>query len=818
MSSYIPPGSRPEPDRPMARVAQANAPPVLDDEDTIPLYLLTQPRWLLWRTETKIDRETGETRTTKVPISFHTGSPADVTKPTSWTDYAKVEAALARTPDAWDGPGFALGNIEPIGEVVIGLDLDACLDEEGTPATWALPFLQAMSSYAEVSPSGTGIKVVARIRLSDFPEARRLLEVPEGGKDQARTRIFGERVNGQHAPGAQLFLGARYFAITGKWWPTSPTDVALLMLVQIAELAALFGPKPLVAKRANSSHEANDDDTEPDEAAIRDKLAEAFLSNLRLKARWEGDTEGLNDTTRSGCDMSVLAMLVTAGFTKGETRAALCLFEHGKTASEPARYFEQMWARTGAAPRAEPEPPPEWEEQHPPPDELAASVQLKLITEQSVMRAFVTKHRNELRFNHSSGGWLVWSEHFWKPDERRLAFSWSLDLCRRLAAAEGKAGRRVAEKVRFSAAVETGARAMPVVATAQGDWNADPWLLGTPGGVVDLRTGDLRPGERADMITRVTACTPAETPDCPLWLGFLDYAMRGDDQRIRFLQRYFGYCLTGITREEVFLFLFGLAGAGKGTLVETIAGIMGDYAGSTPMEVFTAQSWRPSEYYRAGIAGKRLIVANEPERGAFWAEAFVKEMTGGDTLSGRHPAGRPFDFKPTHKPLLHGNHMPRLRGRSTGMERRLRILPFDRKADPPDPTLKTRLREEWPAILRWCIQGALAWQKIGLQPPEAILAANASYFEAQDVFGRWIDECCTLDKNLQLEPARLRASFNNWAKANGEEELGGSAFAEAVDQFEDATLRRFSSNGKRWVKGIGLKPAQRWGDGPSDAQ
>ena len=241
------------------------------------------------------------------------------------------------------------------------------------------------------------------------------------------------------------------------------------------------------------------------------------------------------------------------------------------------------------------------------------------------------------------------------------------------------AGRRVAEKVRFSAAIETGARAMREVATAQEDWDADPWLLGTPGGAVDLRTCELRAGRQLDMITKTTACTPATSPDCPLWLEFLDYAMRGDEQRIRFIQRFFGYCLTGITREEVFLFLFGVAGAGKGTLVETITSIMGDYAGAAPMEVFTGQGFRPTEYYRADMAGKRLITAAEPERGSFWAEAFVEEMTGGDTLSGRHPAGRPFTFKPTHKPLLHGDHMPRLRGRSTGMERRLRILPFDRR-------------------------------------------------------------------------------------------------------------------------------------------
>ena len=209
----------------------------------VPGYLTAQPRWLLWRTKSTIDRKTGELRTTKIPISYHTGKPADVTTPQSWADHAAVEAALARAPGAWDGPGFALGVIEPISEVVIGLDLDTCLDDEGALAAWALPFLQAMPSYSEVSPSGTGIKVIARIRLADLPAARRLLDIPEGEKEQARTRTFGPRVNGQHAPGAQLFLMRRFFTITGRHWPLAVEDVVLLDVEQIAELAALFGPK-----------------------------------------------------------------------------------------------------------------------------------------------------------------------------------------------------------------------------------------------------------------------------------------------------------------------------------------------------------------------------------------------------------------------------------------------------------------------------------------------------------------------------------------------------------------------------------------------
>ena len=119
-----------------------------------------------------------------------------------------------------------------------------------------------------------------------------------------------------------------------------------------------------------------------------------------------------------------------------------------------------------------------------------------------------------LRFNHSNGGWLIWADHYWKPDERKLAFSWALNLCRELAKHDRRRATRprrasCIEKIRFSAPSRPGARAMPEVATAQTDWDADPMLLGTPGGVVDLTTGVLRDGLRADMISRTTASRPA---------------------------------------------------------------------------------------------------------------------------------------------------------------------------------------------------------------------------------------------------------------------------------------------------------------------
>jgi putative DNA primase/helicase len=469
----------------------------------------------------------------------------------------------------------------------------------------------------------------------------------------------------------------------------------------------------------------------------------------------------------------------------------------------------------GAGGPPEPPDPPDDDEQPPEEwDDIPAPILEPgtLITEQEAMRLFINIHHEQLRFNHSNGGWLIWRDNFWRPDERKLAFSWALDLCRELSKAvvarDPTRAQATIQKIRFSGAVEQGARAMPQVATTQTDWDADPMLLGTPGGIVDLKTGILRPGTHADMISRTTSVTPSIIPECPTWLAFLDYAMHGDDQLIRFIQRYFGYCLTGVVIEEVFLFMFGPGGAGKGTMVETIASIVGDYASTVPMEVFTGQSWSPTEYYRANMAGQRLIVANEPERGARWAEAFIKETTGGDMLSGRHPMGRPFRFKPSHKMAMQGNHMPKLRGKSTGMERRLRILPVTRKPVTPDIHLKAKLIAEGPGILRWLIEGCLAWQKIGLNPPDAVLTAGSKYFEAQDVFTRWIEERCDLHDGFATETGKLRADFNQWAKANGEDEMNGNDFAEAIDQHEPPFKRKKGHAGKRLVWGIGLKPPE----------
>lgn len=429
-------------------------------------------------------------------------------------------------------------------------------------------------------------------------------------------------------------------------------------------------------------------------------------------------------------------------------------------------------------------------------------------TEDGVARAFVAHHQSGLRYCHHSQHWFVWTGSHWRREESKLAFSWARDMCRRMAILVEEKDRPKISKASFAAAVERFAQADRTFAVTADAWDRDPMLLGTPGGTVDLRTGLLRPADPTDYITLQTAVAPAPpgTPH-PTWTAFLDAALNSDIELQAFLQRLVGYCLTGDVTEEVLAFLYGEGGTGKGTFLGTVVAALADYAVSVPIEVFTAGTRLNLEYYRAQMAGARLVTASETEAGATWAESQIKEMTGNEApLSGRHPYGKPFTLMPRFKIMLVGNHAPRLKARSKAMERRMRIAPFKHKPERPDHDLKAQLRHELSAILRWCIDGCLMWQRERLGTCPAVAAETGTYFEQQDHFGRWLAERCNLVPTMSEKPSKLLADFLAWAKESGEASVTSSEFRELIER--TASLRYAMIKGLQWVKGVGLKAAE----------
>lgn len=424
-------------------------------------------------------------------------------------------------------------------------------------------------------------------------------------------------------------------------------------------------------------------------------------------------------------------------------------------------------------------------------------------TEDAVARAFAEAYAGQFVFDHTARSWFIWKSGRWASDDRAYVFHAARVFCRAVRAKLTDPPSSLA-KIAFAAAVDRAARADPKMAVSHEIWDTDPWLLGTPGGVVDLRTGILKAAMPDLYIARHTTVVPAPpgTP-APLWQDFLNDATRKDEELQQFLRRLAGYMLTGDVTEEVLTFLYGPGGNGKGVFLGALTGILGEYAVSVPIEVFTAGSRINLEYYRAQMAGARVVTASETEAQATWAESQIKEMTGNETpLSARHPYGKPFTFRGQFKIALVGNYAPKLKGRSAAMERRLRVLPFTNTFQKPDVDLKEKLKAEYPAILRWMIDGCLIWQRDRLGTAKVITAATSAYFEQQDAFRRWLDERCILGPGLSLKPGLLLADFNAWAKASGEEPVSANAFAEMVDRTPG--LSRVKSDGVRLVKGIGL--------------
>jgi putative DNA primase/helicase len=438
------------------------------------------------------------------------------------------------------------------------------------------------------------------------------------------------------------------------------------------------------------------------------------------------------------------------------------------------------------------------------------------LTQDGVAWKFAARAGGRLAFDHTAQEWFVWESGRWTKDAKAGTFNLVRLFCYALRDADAKPPSDMG-KIAFIASVERAARTDPRIATSHEDWDRDRWLLGVPGGVVDLRTGELRSGDPRLFIRRQVAVAPAPfgTP-APLWFAFLREATRGDADLQGFLQRLAGYILTGDVSEEMLTFLYGSGGNGKGVFLGALMAILADYAVSVPIEVFVANTRLNLEYYRARMAGVRLVTASETEAGATWSESLIKELTGNEApLSARDPYGKPFTFLPHFKLCLVGNHAPRLKGRTPAMERRLRVVPFTHEPQKRDPDLKEKLRAEYPAILRWMIEGCIAWREKRLGSAPAIERATSSYFAQQDGFRRWLNECCDLGPDPSERPGKLFADFTAWSRDNGEPPVSSGEFREMIERTQG--LRYVTNKGTRYVRGIALKPQFKRNPSSSEA-
>jgi len=399
----------------------------------------------------------------------------------------------------------------------------------------------------------------------------------------------------------------------------------------------------------------------------------------------------------------------------------------------------------------------------------------------------------DARYVPAWSSWLFWREGRWEIDQKLHHMTKVRGFLQKKASGlvewavkqadglESKEAEKVVNWARSNAkalrqagnvnAVETLARSNADLVATVDQFDANLMLLGTPGGTVDLRTGELMPAQREHYLTKQVAVTPAAsgTP-APRWSAFMERIFNGDRELIDFMQRVAGYALTGSTAEHKLIFAYGTGSNGKSVFINTLFGIMADYARRAPAQTFLDSSTDRHPTDLAGLHGARLVVGSELPAGKAWNESVVKDLTGGDVITARKMRQDFFEYKPQFTLFIAGNHQPSFRGIDEAIRRRVVLVPFTQTipVQERDLGLEEKLKAEWPTILRWMIDGAVMWGSHGLSVPQTVQAASDEYLDFEDSLGNFINDHLILNSiGSKASTADIYERCIVWQRQNG---------------------------------------------------
>ena len=418
--------------------------------------------------------------------------------------------------------------------------------------------------------------------------------------------------------------------------------------------------------------------------------------------------------------------------------------------------------------------------------------------------------------------WCHWDGTRWNVDRTNSVTSLIADeMCRATHWMEAKALSQTAIKSlcakRNIANVRDLAGCFPKHARLPEEWDKNPWLLGTPDGTVDLKTGILRPPERGDFMTRQTAVSPKPGP-MPHWDKVLDRCTKGDAEMRKYYQRWAGYILTGSCQEEGFLFVHGAGNSGKSKFIDCLGGMLGKadeggYCATAKIEMLMESKHERHTEELACLAGARMVRTSEPDEGARWNEALLKLITGRDTVSARRLYEKQFTFTPEFKLLINGNFRPAFKNTGEEIRRRMHFVEFPESIPEAERIygLPELLEAEWPAILHWAIEGCLEWQRIGLQKPDSVKAATQDYLDNEDTMGQWLSDCCDIGPSLKFVVADAYKSYSDYVEKAGEGIVSKKRFSQRM---EARGYMRGKKGTARCLNGLDAKPAEpgAWAD------
>lgn len=431
------------------------------------------------------------------------------------------------------------------------------------------------------------------------------------------------------------------------------------------------------------------------------------------------------------------------------------------------------------------------------------------LTDDGNARLLVAEYAGTLRYVPDAGKWVTWegTRWQWHPDDGP-AIEAARDVIRRiptdnvqLAAWRLKSmrARAIADAVRL-------ARSAPPMRIPASQFDRHPWQLNTPGGIVDLRTGDIAAPTPALFHSKQTTVTPDANMRTPLWDQFLKTTFQSNAPLERYVQRLAGLTFIGEVLEHVLPFVHGPGGNGKTVFAEVLSTIAGDYATEAP-QGFLVAGREKHETELANLQGRRMVVGSEVNENTRFDEAKVKLLSGGDKITARFMRQDFFTFVPSHTFWLLGNSQPKVETGGESFWRRLRLVPFTHTVPQSEriENLQQRLvDEEGPGILHWIIRGAVEYAADGLHAPAEVLAATDSYRAEEDHLGRFIEDRCRVGggDNARVEMSDLRKAYDAWCREQHEDAVTTTAFGRQLKQrFDIGTAK---SNGRRFYTNVVL--------------
>ena len=729
------------------------------DYSRVPQELKELPNWGLFRKEW--DARKGKYN--KYPINAKTGELAKSNDPSTWTSFTHAVEKV----NQYGAAGLAFFIQPPY----MLIDLDHCFediqrvkgcDHENEVAD----FIDRTQSYTELSVSGEGIHIITK---GNFPGPKRrhnnVEMYPEERFVALTGNVFGKAVDQINTVSDDnlKYLYQTYLDKQGKVIPlsddiTGPTEPSTLTANQVIEkaLASAHGPKFKKFMDGDWQDMGYTSHSDADQGfanilafwCAKDKglMDEVFRQSKMYRPKWD---EKRGKGTYADLTLNE-AINKTPNVYQPKTSFHITIQDQSSTIKHLDPMLKDMsWTDTGLRNR------------------------------------FLQKHLHDVKYSAERERFLYFDGHKWSYDQTDMINRMLDPVINNIQkeplevpedADEEKISNARSAWIRKCKNHATKSAALKEIASyikvTDDTFDSQTGMINTPDGIVNLASGDVRPTTYQDMVTKMTNAGTGEYAT-PIFDKFMQQIFPGHPELISFVLRLMGYSMLGTISEQIIIMLFGQGGQsnganGKSVLVELYRQIMNDYAVTIDPEVVTYQRSKMRDSNQdsqlANTKGSRVIVTSELERGAKLSEAIIKRLTGGETITARRLYERPIQFKPTGTLWMTTNYLPTVKGTDNGIWRRIITVPMTAHITKKDPRLLDKLMTERDGILHKIIEGALEYQKHGLQIPQIVNDSRQAYQEDMDTVGQFLEDTMvvTNEKKDRVTNEQLYGIYDQW--------------------------------------------------------